>query len=141
MISEAAEGQLMREAGIEAGAYASGGNRYDSAMRFANSSTVPAAEAGLGWSLTNVGIADLSQAAGGHDALVAAPYFGITRTPVIGSDRGGLPAETIRYLQDSSDTLRNVMFVSSTGGFIFSQATVSQAVSAARGGGSGGGVG
>ncbi len=74
-----------------------GANRYETALHLGNVLTASVGAGGFGWSASNVGLANLSQARGGADALAASQLLARTRSVLLGTDLT-LPAETSAWL-------------------------------------------
>lgn len=114
VVSEDAERDLL-DAGVSHISHAAGADRFDSSAQFASVAIQTTDIEGSGWTREAVGVADLSNAGGGHDALIAAPYFGITRTPLVGVG-SQLSTYVDDYLANNNYFTKKVSFVSSTGG-------------------------
>ncbi len=74
-----------------------GANRYETALHLGNVLTSSVGAGGFGWSASSVGLANLSQARGGADALAASQLLARTRSVLLGTDLT-LPAETSAWL-------------------------------------------
>ena len=85
-----------------------GANRYETALHLGNVLTTSVGAGGFGWSATTVGLANLSQARGGADALAAAQLLARTRSVLLGTD-SMLPAESSAWLVSKTGQVRSLV--------------------------------